>query len=74
MKCLCCQEEMEKGFLQANNMMTWVRAPHRFALYPKKGEVMLGRNVWDALTVTAYICKPCKKVVVDYEESNYEEK
>ena len=74
MNCPNCKKEMEKGFLQGGNMMTWVRKPHILTLYPKKGEVMVGRNVMNAVSVTAYICKSCKKIVVDYEESDYEER
>ena len=54
--------------------MTWVRKPHILTLYPKKGEVMVGRNAMSAVSVTACICKTCKKIVVDYEESDYNER
>ena len=74
MKCPDCNCDMEKGFLQGGNMMTWVRKPHILTMYPKKGEVMVGRNPMNAVSVTAFICKDCKKIIVDYKASDYNER
>ena len=73
MKCPICGNEMEKGYLQAGQRMSWVKKKHKVSLLPKEGEISLGNNVLGGLVFEAYICKDCKKVLLDYSESNYEE-
>lgn len=74
MRCPGCGEEMEPGFLQSGQRMVWVKTPHKISLLQKKGEVLLGNNVFEGLSFEAYICKSCKKVLLDYSTSDYEEK
>ena len=66
MKCPCCNREMESGFLQTAQRVSWVKSPHLLSLMPRDGEVSLGNNGFGGLSFVAYICKACKKVVVDY--------
>lgn len=73
MKCPQCEGEMEKGFIQGGNMITWVRKKHKLSLLPKEGEIILGQDAVFGACITADICKTCKKVIVDYSDSNYEE-
>ena len=42
MKCPVCGNEMEKGYIQTGERMSWVRQKHKVSLFPKDGEVMLG--------------------------------
>ena len=74
MKCPVCGNEMEQGFLQGGQRMAWVKAPHKVSLLPNSGEVLLGNHMIGGLTFCAYICKPCKKVLLDYADAQYEEK
>ena len=66
MKCAVCGDEMEKGFLQTGQRMTWVKKKHLFSLLPKEGEVLLGNNLFTDLIFDAYICKVCKIITIDY--------
>ena len=74
MHCPICGNEMEQGYLQCGQRMSWVKSPHKVSLLPKKGEVSLGNNVFGGLSFEAYICKKCKKVLLDYSKADFEEK
>ena len=74
MQCPVCGKEMEQGFLQSGQRMVWVKTPHKVSLLPKSGEVLLGNNVLGGLSFEAYICKSCKKIILDYSKFDYEEK
>ena len=71
MKCPVCGNEMEKGYIQTGERMSWVRQKHKVSLFPKDGEVMLGNNVFSGLAFEAFICKSCKKIVLDYSGTDY---
>ena len=73
MKCPTCGNEMENGFVQALRRMAWVKQQHKVSLLPKNGEVLLGNNTFSDVTIDAYICKPCKKIVMDYTQADYTE-
>lgn len=46
MKCPVCGNEMEKGYIQTGERMSWVKQKNKVSSYPKDGEVMLGNNVF----------------------------
>ena len=73
MKCPFCDSEMEKGYVQANRGMAWTKKIHLFDLVsPNKGEIIFHiKNAFCKAYFDAYICKTCKKILVDY--SNYED-
>ena len=73
MQCPVCRNEMEQGYLQCSSRLCWVKSPHEVFLIPKEGEVLLGFDM-NLLTLPAHICKSCKKVLIDYATSNYQEK
>lgn len=73
MNCPVCGCEMEKGFLQGGQSMCWVKKKHKFFLLPGSGEVSLGNNILGGLAIDAFICKACKKIVLDYSHSDFEE-
>ena len=64
MKCPVCGNEMEKGYIQTGERMSWVRQKHKVSLFPKDGEV-------SGLAFEAFICKSCKKIVLDYSGTDY---
>ena len=74
MKCPTCGNEMEKGFVQAFRRMAWVKQQHKVSLFPKNGEVLLGNNAFSDIIIDSYICKSCKKIVMDYRQADYKEK
>lgn len=74
MRCPTCGNEMEPGYIQCGSKMAWVKSLHKVSLLPKEGEVLLGNNVFLGLSFEAYICKVCKKVLLDYSKADIEEK
>lgn len=66
MICPCCNVEMEKGYLQAGQIMLWAKKKHKVSLLPKEGEVLIAKDYFFGVALDAYICKGCKKVVADY--------
>ena len=72
-RCPICNQEMEKGFLQGQERIGWVKKKHLFSILPKEGEVLLENNFMKQFLLTAYICKDCKKIVVDYSDKEWEE-
>ena len=68
-RCPFCEQNMEKGLLQSGgSMIVWVKNKHYFSLKPKAGEVVLDRNYLTGGSVHAWICKDCKRVVIEYTE------
>lgn len=73
MNCPFCNGEMEEGFLQGMRRVAWVKKKHKITLLPKEGEILLENNVFSDFLIPAYICKYCKKVVLDYSEKEIQE-
>lgn len=73
MNCPVCGQPMEQGFVQAGQMATWVKKKHLVSLLPREGEVMLDRNLMGYCAIPAYICKTCRKVLMDYSGTEVEE-
>lgn len=73
MKCPVCSKDMEQGFMQGNQRAAWVKNKHTMSILPREGEVLLESKTFDSFLFTAWICKDCKKVVVDYSDKNYQE-
>ena len=69
MNCPVCGTIMEKGFVQAGGTVVWVKKKHRVSLLPKTGEVELGRSIMGYCAIPAHVCKACKKVLMDYSET-----
>lgn len=73
MNCPICNMEMEQGFLQGEKRIAWVKNRHKVSLLPKKGEVLLENNTFKDFILTAWICKECKKILVDYLDKEIQE-
>lgn len=73
MKCPVCSSEMEHGFLQGMRRVAWVRKPHKLSLIPKQGEILLENNVIKDFVFKAFICKSCKKILVDFSDKEVQE-
>ena len=74
MNCPICGKEMEPGYIQGNRLMSWVTKPNRLIPRHKYGEFYLPASPasitgFGALSsIDAFICKGCKKIVIDYDE------
>jgi hypothetical protein len=64
---------MEQGFLQGGNRVAWTKNIHRVSLLPEAEEILLENNMFSQAIFNAYICKACKKIVVDYSEKIIQE-
>jgi len=65
---------MEQGFLQSSGpRVAWTKKVHKISLLPRAGEIMLENNLISCVNFTAYICKLCKKIVVDYSDKDIQE-
>ncbi|NMA84008.1 MAG: hypothetical protein GX962_09120 [Epulopiscium sp.] len=73
MKCPFCNNEMEQGFLQGMRRVAWVKNQHKVSLLPKQGEILLENNTFRDFVFSAWICKKCKKIVVDYSDKEVQE-
>lgn len=72
MKCPYCGEEMEKGFIQSPQEISWLKGEKRPLLGRAAfhdGSVILSElSMLKGSAVTAYLCRACKKVLIDYSE------
>ena len=72
MKCPYCQKEMEKGVIQSIQEIAWLKKKHLLAaadLHSREKPVILSpRSFWKGSQVTAYLCRDCEKVIIDYSE------
>ena len=66
MECPNCSEKMEQGYLQGMRRVAWVKSKHKVSLFPKQGEVLLENNNIKDFLLKAWICKNCKKIIIDY--------
>lgn len=73
MKCPICSDEMEQGYLQTGTRVAWTKKIHKVSLMPKDGEILLENNLMKQTVFTAYICKGCKKIVVDYADKEIQQ-
>ena len=71
MKCPCCNNEMKKGVVQSAREVFFTTEPHGFWFKPGGNEeVSLSFHNLTRPTCIAYICRACKKVVIDYAEKS----
>lgn len=74
MKCQICGDEMEKGYLEAYRALLWAKKKHNLSLSPTDGEIAFYKlNPFSYMNLEAFICKQCKKIVIDYENTEYQE-
>ena len=72
MICPYCGKEMEKGLIQSPQEIAWLKGDkkHMFGRAGlHEGSVVLSRlSVMKGSAVTAYLCRDCKKVLIDYSD------
>ena len=74
MKCPYCNKEMEKGLIQSPQEIAWYSGDSRRFFNNSdfhEGSVTLSeRSLLKGSAVTAWLCRDCKKVVIDYGDEN----
>ncbi|MDE7294354.1 MAG: hypothetical protein K2N72_08015 [Oscillospiraceae bacterium] len=73
MKCPYCGDDMEEGHIAVGGELWWQpgRKTRLLNSWFYNDGVVLGENGFGE-TVTAYLCRECKKVVIDFEKQNCE--
>ena len=74
MKCPYCEKEMELGFIQSPQELSWKKGDKRPLLgraQIREGSVILSElSFLKGSAVTAFLCRECKKVIIDYSDEN----
>ncbi len=70
MNCPYCNTEMELGYIQCRDGVIWDRQKRTVAALPsfRNSAIVLGsgNGLFSGASVTAYNCKKCKKIVIEY--------
>ena len=69
MKCPYCSNEMESGYIQCRDGVTWTpkKQPVAALSFLGKGSVSLANGAThNSDIVYAFNCSECKKVIIDY--------
>ena len=72
MKCPYCNEEMELGYIQCRDGVTWTPKRQLVAALSGlgRGSVSLANGAAEnSRIIYAYKCGECKKVVIDYSQN-----
>ncbi|HIZ55950.1 MAG TPA: hypothetical protein H9671_07080 [Firmicutes bacterium] len=68
MDCPNCGKEMQKGFLQAGNILAFNKQRHKLSLKPREPEdTMIVQKAFTATDFSGFICKECGLVIFDYK-------
>ena len=74
MKCPYCKKEMELGFIQSPQEISWKKGDKRPLLGRAQfheGSVILSElSFLKGSAVTSFLCRECKKVIIDYSDDN----
>ena len=74
MKCPYCKKEMELGFIQSPQEISWKKGDKKPLLGRAQfhqGSVILSElSFLKGSAVTAFLCRECKKVIIDYSDEN----
>ncbi|WP_024861879.1 PF20097 family protein [Ruminococcus flavefaciens] len=74
MKCPYCKKEMELGFIQSPQEISWKKGDKRPLLGRAQfheGSVILSElSFLKGAAVTAFLCRECKKVIIEYSDEN----
>ena len=72
MICPYCSRELEDGVIQSPQEISWSRKPHFFgASFLHDDSVLLAPlTLFPSPRVTAWLCRECKKVIIEYDEED----
>lgn len=70
MTCPYCGKEMEKGVIQSPHEINWKKKKAFIgrAMFHKGSIVLSELSYLSGSAVIAYLCRDCKKIVIDYSE------
>lgn len=72
MICPYCKKEMEKGLIQSGEELSWSKGEKRHfflnAGFYKDSIVLSKRSFSKGSAVTAFVCRDCQKVLIDYSD------
>ena len=69
MKCPFCEKEMENGFIQGARQFFYTTKKKRVLFLPSDDDIELSNNNCTSPTCIAYHCIECKKIIIDYNNS-----
>ena len=74
MNCPYCGQAMEQGLLQSPQEISWIKGKKR-RLFGRaelhEGSVVLSElSILKGSAVVAFLCRDCRKVVIDYGEKD----
>ena len=74
MKCPYCKKEMELGFIQSPQEISWKKGDKRPLLgraqFHERSVILSELSFLKGSAVTAFLCRECKKVIIDYSDEN----
>ena len=74
MKCPYCKKEMELGFIQSPQEISWKKGDKKpligRAQFHKGSVIISELSFLKGSAVTAFLCRECKKVIIDYSDEN----
>ena len=72
MKCPYCNKEMEEGLIQSPHEIAWLKGEKRHifgrAEFHDDAVVLSELSLVKGSAVTAFLCRNCKKVLIDYSD------
>lgn len=68
MKCPWCNLEMEEGFVQGTKGNIFYTNDKRLLVGSDDNDIILTKNSFGGPRTDAYICRACKKIVIDYKK------
>ena len=73
--CPYCGGEMEKGMIRSGQEISWSDKKYFFnrAMFHKKSVLLGELDFLRGTTVEAWLCRACRKVIIDYDEDSGEE-
>lgn len=71
MLCPYCNEEMETGVIQSPHELCWKKKKSVFdrAMFHEGSILLSGLSMLKGSAVTAFCCRKCQKVIIDYKDS-----
>ena len=66
MDCPFCGCKMVSGHMQSGRVVFFTQNKRNWVFQPSDDDVVLTIDNWTCPTCVAYLCKKCKKVIVDY--------
>lgn len=72
MKCPYCNKEMEEGIIQSPQEISWKKGIKRpvfgRAQFHEDSVVLSELSLMKGSAVVAFLCRECKKVIIDYSD------